>query len=190
MKTLLVLCLLAANVAWADPYSMAIQQAKRASDQNADSQRQIQQAAGAGSQSGGAASADPVMAAAMRNVAGLQTDITALNGDLADKPTTDQKISLLNNLSAAAQGAKATPDSVKTLAKDLTTALLGKKLTPAQQLKVARQIHAAFNGSHLTAAQAATIFDDLQKTLTGAGISLDATTDVITDLKKIADETK
>ncbi len=185
--------LFVASIAAADPYSIAIQQAKRASDQNAAEQQQIQRQAGGTTSTQPSAPntppADPMLAATLQNVSGLQADIAGLNAT-TDRPTTDQKISLLNDLSSASQSTKASSDSVKTLTKDLMTALAGKKIATAQQTKFARQIHALFNSSHLTAAQQQTILDDVQKTLTGAGVSLDAATDVITDLKKVALETK
>jgi hypothetical protein len=193
MKTsvALICSLFAASLAAADPYSIAIQQAKRASDANAAEQQRIQQQSGGATQPSAPAQApaDPLLAATIQNVSGLQADIASLNA-VTGKPTTDQKIALLNDLSSASQTTKASSDSVKALTKDLMTALAGKKIPASQQTKFARQIHALFNSSHLTAAQQQTILDDVQKTLTDAGVSLDATTDVITDLKKVALETK
>jgi len=187
--------LLIAGGALADPYSMAIQQARRASDQNAAEQQQIQNGTG-GSQGQAAANAktapvDPALQATLSNINGLQTDLGALNNATGDKPDPMQRISLLNNLSAAAQGTKASSDSVKRLADDLLTAVSGRKqLTTAQQTRLARDIHAIFNSSHLTDAQQKLMFDDVQKILTDGGVSLDATVDVVTDLKKISSETK
>jgi hypothetical protein len=193
MKTsvALICSLFVASLAAADPYSIAIQQAKRASDANAAEQQRIQQQSGGATQPSAPAQApaDPLLAATMQNVSGLQADIASLSA-VTGKPTTDQKIALLNDLSSASQTTKASSDSVKALTKDLMTALAGKKIPASQQTKFARQIHALFNSSHVTAAQQQTILDDVQKTLTDAGVSLDATTDVVTDLKKVALETK
>jgi hypothetical protein len=187
--------LFVASVASADPYSMAIQQAQRVSNQNTAEQQRLQNQEGGANSTQPAApgqsspKADPVLAATMQNISGLQADIAGLNA-VTDKPTTDQKISLLNDLSVASQTTKASSDSVKALTKDLMTALAGQKIAAVQQTKLAREIHAIFNSSHLTDTQQQTIFDDVQKTLTDAGVSLDAATDVVTDLKKVAVETK
>jgi hypothetical protein len=184
-----------AGVAAADPYSMAIQQAQRVSNQNAAEQQRLQNQEGGANSSQPAApaqnapKADPVLAATMQNISGLQADIAGLNA-VTDKPATDQKISLLNDLSSASQTTKASAASVKALTKDLMAALAGQKIAAAQQTKLAREIHAIFNSSHLTDTQQQTILDDVQKMLTDAGVSLDAATDVVTDLKKVAVETK
>jgi hypothetical protein len=184
--------LLVAGSVSADPYSMAIQQAKRASDQNNAEQQQIQNQDGTSgstrSGSGQAAAANPALAATLQNITNLQGDFVMVinaNGDKAD-----QKIALMNDFSSASQGAKASANSVKELAKDLMTAMAGNKKLEAQQLKLAREIHAVFNSSHLTAARQQTVFDDVQKTLTDAGVSMDAAIDVVTDLKTIAAETQ
>ena len=179
-------------------YSIAKQQAKRASAQNDAEQQRIQRASGApanaGSASGAApadASADPVLQATRNNVSGLQSDLAALKNSTGDKPDPAQKISLLNNLSQAAQGAKASSTSVKKLADDLSTAVAGnKRLTKAQQTKLAREIHALFNSAHLTAAQQQSLFSDVQNTLADGGVTLDDAVNVVTDLKAVAAETK
>ena len=49
---------------------------------------------------------DPALQATLKNVAGLQGDFAALIAT-TDKASPDQKTSLLNNLSQAAQGTKA-----------------------------------------------------------------------------------
>ena len=187
--------LLVTGGALADPYSMAIQQARRASDQNAAEQQQIQNGSSGGpgqsAANSKAAPMDPALQATLNNINGLQTDLGALNNSAADKPDPMQRISLLNNLSAAAQGTKASSDSVKKLADDLLTAVCGRKqITTAQQTRLARDIHALFNSSHLTDAQQKLMFDDAQKILTDGGVSLDAAVDVVTDLKKVSSETK
>ncbi len=187
--------LLVTGGALADPYSMAIQQARRASDQNTAEQQQIQNGSGGGpgqsAASPKAAPMDPALQATLSNINGLQTDLGALSNSTGDKPDPMQRISLLNNLSAAAQGTKASSDSVKKLADDLLTAVSGRKqITTAQQTRLARDIHALFNSSHLTEAQQKLMFDDAQKILTDGGVSLDAAVDVVTDLKKVSSETK
>jgi hypothetical protein len=195
MKTSVALfcALLVASSVPADPYSIAIQQAKRASDQNNAEQQQIQNQDGAsGSTRPGSgqapAAANPALAATLQNITNLQTDFVMVINATGDK--SDRKIALMNDFSSAAQGAKASANSVKELAKDLMTAMAGNKKLAAQQLKLAREIHAVFNSSHLTAARQQKVFDDVQKTLTDAGVSLGAAIDVVTDLKTIAAETQ
>jgi hypothetical protein len=176
-------------------YNIAEQQARRASQQNDAEQQRIANAAGSGqagqpSQSApGAPPADPMLQATMQNITSLQADLAAFVN--ADQPDPAQKNSLLNNMSQAAQGKKATSDSAKELAKDLQTALTGKKsLAAAQQKQLAAYIHAVFNGSHLTDTQSEKIFNAAQKVLTDAGVSSDDAINIVTDLKKVASETK
>jgi hypothetical protein len=185
--------LLAASSASADPYSMAIQQAQRASNQNAAEQRQLQNqdgSAGYGQPASGQSppKTDPMLAATLQNITNLQSDFAAVIDSTGDKA--DERIALMNDFSAAAQSTKASADAVKELAKDLIAAIDGNKKLEPQQKKLAREIHAIFNSSHLTAAQQQSVFDDVQKTLTDAGVSLDAAVDVVTDLKQVAGETK
>jgi hypothetical protein len=189
-----VLCvLLIAGTAMADPYSIAIQQAKRTSDQNnAEQQRLANQEGATGSAQAGSgqamAPANPVLAATLLNITNLQTDFSAVINSTGEK--SDQKIALMNDFSAAAQGTKASGESVRELAKDLMTAMAGNKNLLPQQKQLAREIHAIFNSSHLTAMQQQIVLDAVQKTLTEAGVSMDATIDVVTDMKAIAAETK
>lgn len=190
--------LFSAGAALAQNYYLATQQAKRDSAQNDAEQQRIQRAAGdpasAAAASGAAAApapVDPVLQATLNNVSGLQSDFATLKNSTGDKPDPAQKISLLNNLSQAAQGTKASSTSVKKLADDLSTAVVGnKKLTPAQQTKLAREVHALFNSAHLSAAQQQALFNDVQKTLADSGTSLDDAVNVVADLKAVAAETK
>ena len=183
----------------AQNYYRAEQQARRDSAQNDAEQQRIQKAASepAGAPSARAAAAapaapvDPALQATMNNVAGLQSDFAALSNVAGDKPDPSQKISLLNNLSQAAQGTKASSASVKKLGDDLLTAVAGrKKLAAAQQTKLAREVHALFNSAHLSAAQQQSLLTDAQKILTDGGASLDDAVNVVTDLKAVAAETK
>jgi hypothetical protein len=201
MKTVTAcLCVLlaAAGELRAQNYYKAEQQANRTSAQNDAEQQRIQKEAGGspGAPAGGPsapapAPMDPALQATLKNVNGLQGDFAAAINSPASTPDPGQKIALLNDLSQAAQGAKATSDSVKKLADDLLTALGGRnKLAAAQQTKLAREVHALFNSSHLTAAQQQTLLDDVQKTLTDGGASLDNAVDVVTDLKAVVAQTK
>jgi hypothetical protein len=190
--------LLTAGAGLAQNYYLATQQAKRVSGQNDAEQQRIQNeasgsagAAAARTAAAPAAPADPAVQAALGNIAGLQSDFAALGGATGDKPDPAQKISLLNDLSQAAQGTKASAAAVKTLANDLSTAVAGKsKLTPAQQTRLAREVHALFNSSKLPAAQTPVVLADVQKILTDGGASLDAAVDVVTDLKTVVAETQ
>jgi hypothetical protein len=180
-------------------YYRAKQQAYRDSAQNDAEQQRISQAAngpgGAAPASGAAGPAapmDPALQATLKNVTSLQSDFTALIQSTADQPDPAQKVSLLNNLTQAAQGdKKASANSVKKLADDLATALAGrKKMTAAQQKQLAGYVHAVFNGAHLKDAQQTMIFNGAQKILTDSGASLDGAVDVVTDLKAVVAETK
>lgn len=195
MKTRLALvCVLLATLNIpADPYSEAMQQARRTRDQNNAEQQRIANATG-GNSSGQAAAPsappNPALQATLSNISSLQADFKAV-GNASGTPDSSLKVNLLNDLTSAAQGGKATSDSVKKLADDLLTAVTGKnQLTAAQQTKLARDVHAIFNSSHLTDAQQQTMFDDVQQTLTSGGVSLDNAVDVVVDLKSIASQTK
>ena len=185
--------LLVADVTRADPYNIAIQQAKRASDQNTAEQNRLQQAEGGSSSANsgpGQPPPNPALQATLKNISSLQTDVGALGAATDAESAADQKTVLLNDLSTAAQGTKPSSSAVRTLAKDLITALAGKKVPAEQQTKLARSLHALFNSAHLNDTQRQTIFDNVQKILNNAGVSVDAATDVVTDLKQVADETK
>jgi uncharacterized protein YoaH (UPF0181 family) len=197
MKSALVVfgLMIAVAAAQADPYGIAISQAKRDSDQNNAEQRRLEneENGGASAQAPAGAhapSANPLLAATLQNINNLQTDLVAFIASTGDHPDPAQKIALLNDLSGAAQGTKASADSVKELAKDLFTALAGNQKLLEQKLSLARQIHAIFNSSHLTTAQQQTIYDHIQKVLVDAGVSLGDAVDVVTDLKTIAGETQ
>jgi hypothetical protein len=195
MKTILaVYCLLfVLRVAMADPYGIAIQQARRDSAQNDAEQQRIQNADGGTAQAATRqqpAATSPALAATLQNITNLQVDLTAFIGTASDHPDPSQKVALMNDLSAAAQGTKASTESVKELAKDLFTATSGNKKLMAKKLQLAREIHAVFNGSHLTPTQQQSIYDNVQKTLVDADVPLDAAVDVVTDLKAIVAETK
>ena len=175
--------LLAAHAALADVnYSIARDQAHRAANQPG--------AAPSAPNGAAAAPVDPVMQATLRSINSLRADIAALNDTTTDKPDPSLKPSLLNDLTAAAQGTKAPSASVQKLAGHLMTALANKKKMQPQQLKLARDLHAAFNGAHLPAAQQQPLLDDVKKILTDAGTPADKADLVVDDLKQIATETK
>ena len=192
MKTLLVaLCsLVTVSVALADPYVIAKQRAKNTSAKNDQEQAEILRQAQANPDAAHQTPTDPVLAATLKNVTDLQTDLASFNNCTGEKPEATQKVSLLNHLSTAAQGKKASSASVQKLANHLITATLGKKKMTAMQTKLARDIHALFNGAHLNATQQQTLLDDVKKIHTQAGATAEDTAAVVDDLKAIADETK
>ena len=185
--------LFAVGTALADPYVMARQQAVRASDQNAAEQQRItQQTAPPAAPAAPAVSAAPVnplLAATLQNIADLRADLAAFNADPSAGSDAAQKMSLLNHLSAAAQGTKPATTNVKKFADDLISALRGKKLTAVQAQKLSRAVHAVFNGAHLTATQQKTMADDAGKILTAAGAAPGNVSSVTADLKAMAAET-
>lgn len=200
MKALIaVACVLvAAESAPAQNYHRAVQQARRTSAQNAAEQQRLQRAENGPTAPAPAAPAttpvapiNPVLQATLNNIASLQSDFAGLASTAGDKPDPARKTSLLNNLTQAAQGTKASASSVQKLADDLVTAVTGKnKLAAAQQTKLARDVHALFNSAHLSAVQQKMLLDEVQKTLTDGGASLDTAAGVVADLKTVAGETK
>ena len=133
---------------------------------------------------------DPVLAATQRNIGELRADFAVLNACTNDTPPADRKISLLNNLKAAAQGTPPPEDSINKLADHLLTATLGRKQMQAQQLPLARYVHAAFNGSHLKEAQQKMICDEVKNILTECGVATNDAVAIVGDLRKIAGETQ
>src|ERR1700759_4635512 len=94
--------LLIAGTAFADPYVIAKQRARDVSEQNNNEQSRIQKAAA----DPAPAPMDPALQATLQNIGDLQANYAAIvNSDGAADPA--QKTSLLNNLSQAGQGTKA-----------------------------------------------------------------------------------
>ena len=184
-KTFALLCaLLLVSSAFADPYFMAKQQAKRTADVNNAEQARIQR-----NTADTTAPADPALQTTVQNITDLTANLAAFGS--AEKPDAAQKAALMNNLTTAAQGKKAPSDAVKKFAEDLSVALAGnKKITAAQQKQLGTFVHAAFNGSHLTPAQADKIVETVQKILTDAAVPVAAVVNVVGDFKKIISETK
>lgn len=189
-QTVLFCALLVTGNMLADPYSMAIQQAKRTSAENNAQQQHLANAAGgASAATPNAPAANPALQATLSNITSLQGDLKTIGSSAT--PDGSAKASLLNDLTSAAQGTKASSDSVKKLADDLMTALSGKNQIPAaKQTQLARGLHAMFNSAHLTDAQQQAVLDNVQKILTDNGVSLNSAVDVGTDLKAIAAQTK
>jgi hypothetical protein len=186
--------LVMAGTAMAQNYNGAIQQARRDSAQNDAEQQRIQRASsdpttGAAGTANAAAPMDPTLQLTLKNISSLQSDFAIFSQH--DSIDTNRQATLLNNLTQAAQGAKATASSIQKLADDLVTAISGQKqLLLARQTKLAREVHALFNSSHLSATQQQATLTDIQKILTDSGCSSDAAQIVVADLKVIGSETK
>jgi hypothetical protein len=202
MKTFLplLLGLWTAQAVTADPYSMAIQQARRDSNQNNAEQRAIN-SAGADSSSPAPAAApapapaasappNPALQATLQNISNLGADIAAfsISTNAAAEPA--RKASLLTDLNAAAASSKPNQDAVQKLADDLVNATGGKQKLIAQQTRLGRDIHAIFNSSHLTTSQQFSIVDDVQKILIENEVASEEASKVLDDLKVIEAETK
>jgi len=191
MKTVLFLLLggLTAELASGQNMSIAKDQAHRAA-----AQTQEHSGVGPGTSHNPPAAAqpaptDPALAATLQNISGLRTDLTAISAT-DSVSAVDQRGSLLNHLSAAAQGTKASAANVRKLATDLINALAGQKKIAAQSQKLGGIIHALFNGGHLSATQQETLLTDATKILTEAGVSTGDAAKIVEDLKAIAAETK
>src|ERR1035438_4230371 len=134
----------------ADPYSAAIQQAKRVSAQEtAANQRLMDNPPPAAPPQNNPPPADPALQATLQNIGSLRTDFAAIGNADATSSLTVQKQLLTNDLAIAAQGAKPQPASISKLADDLTTAIAGKEKLRAPQQKLAQFVHAIFNSAHL-----------------------------------------
>jgi hypothetical protein len=162
-------------------YNMAKQQAKNA----VASENRNQQAIDSSGQPAPTPPNDsnPALEATLQNIGNLRADFE----NFAAGQTNTQP--LINDLTAAAQGTKASPPDISKLAEHLA-AVAGNKNLQAQHQKLAQSVHAIFNSSHLSAAQQQMICDSVQKILQGSGASSDDVTNVINDLKTIASETK
>jgi hypothetical protein len=126
----------------------------------------------------------PALAATMQNIVNLRYDFEQFDSN----PTNTRP--LIDDLTAAAQGAQAKPAMISQLASHLAAAIAGNKKLDAQQQKLAQNVHAIFNSSHLSAAQQQMILDSVQKILSDGGVAPDDVANVINDLKTIAAETQ
>ena len=190
--TALACALFMANSVLADPYSAAIQQAKRVSAQETAANQRLMdnQPPATPPQNNPNAPANPALQATLQNIADLRNDFSAIGNPAANPSLTVQKQTLTNDLAIAAQGVKPQAASISKLADDLMTAISGKQKLRAPQPKLAQFTHAIFNSAHLTPAQQQMFFTGVQKILTDGGASADETANVVNDLKTIASETK
>jgi hypothetical protein len=134
--------------------------------------------------------ADPAVTAAMQNIASLQADVTAIRAAADTNAAAEQRTSLLNNLSAAAQGKKASTASLKKLAGDLIEGLAGKKKVAGADQKLAQALRAFSNASHITEAQQDSLLNGVKKILAEAGVTSGHADKIIEDLKALGAETK
>jgi hypothetical protein len=188
--------LFTARAAFADPYSMAEQQARNV----VASENKNQQAINSSAASAPAPTMPPqnnpnpqpnsALQATLQNIAGLRADFENLVSDPANATNAANAQSLLNDLAAAAQIKKPSPASISKLAKDLTAVIAGNNKLLAQPQKLAQWIHAVFNSSHLSAAQQQMVHDGMQKIFADAGVPVADAANVINDLQTIATETQ
>jgi hypothetical protein len=194
MKSLIALvgALLTATGVLADPYSSAIQQAKRVSAQETAANQRLMDnpPPAAPPQNNANPQANAMLQATMQNIESLRNDFTAIANAATNASLTVLKQSLTNDLAIAALGTKPKSESISKLADDLTTAIAGKEKLRAAQPKLAQFVHAIFNGAQLTAVQQKTMFDGVRKILTDGGASPEQTANVVSDIKTIASETK
>lgn len=182
-----VCALLVAGSAMAQNYSRAQQQAKNAAAREAQNQQAIDPApapAAPAAPPPAAPQPNPALELTLRSIANLRADFEKLDVN----PT--NKLSLINDLSASAHGAKASPATVALLADNLATAMSGNAKLRAQHQKLAQNIHATFNASHLTPSQQQQVFSTVQKALLDGGASAGDAAKVISSLKAVVAETK
>jgi hypothetical protein len=198
MKALIAVfgaCLLVQS-ARADNYTAAEQQARNASGKITARENQAISGSSPASPAPNTPAVDPLLQATLRNIASLAADIAGLGNatNAADtNAAASQKQMLMNDLAAAATGAKPSPVSISKLGDDLAAVVAGNeklRTLPARRQKLAQDVHAIFNSSHLSAAQSQMIFDDVQKVLQNSDVSSDQIATVINDLKAIAAATK
>ena len=194
MKLFLTLAcaVFAAHSLHADPYSAAIQQAKRVANQETEANRQLinNPPPATPVQTNPNQPPDPVLQATLQNIQNLQNDFATLSKLTNAAAITTEKQGLTNDLASAALGAKPSQPSLAKLGDDLAAVMVGNEKLRPQHPKLAQYVHASFNGSKLTPAQQQMIFTDVQKILVKAGTAPDDATNVVDDIKTIASETK
>ncbi len=177
---------------FADPYSAAIQQAKRVSNQETAANQRLMENSPAATpvQTNPAQPSDPVLQATLQNIQNLQNDFATLSKLTNAAAITTETQGLTNDLASAALGTKPSQPSLAKLGDDLAAALVGNEKLRPQHPKLAQYIHASFNGSKLAPAQQQMIFSDVRKILIAGGTAPDDATNVVNDIKTIASETK
>jgi hypothetical protein len=193
MKTIAIAFLLMTNIAFADVYSEAIQQAHNVANGQPPQGAPPAQPSSPATPPPATTPPNPALEATLQNIANLRYDFDTL-GDLTNSTDTNSisapKQSLLNDLAAAPQSVKPPQASISKLADDLVTTTLGREELRPQHQKMAQDIHAIFNSSQLTPSQQQMIFDGIQSCLQDGGTSSDETTNIVSDIQTIATETK
>jgi len=177
---------------FADPYSAAIQQARRVANQETAANRQLMNnpPPATPAQSNPAQPPDPVLQATLENIQHLQSDFDTFSRLTNAAAITTEKQGLTNDLATAALGAKPSSQSLAKLGDDLAAVLAGNEKLRPQHAKLAQFAHAIFNGAQLTPAQQQMIFSGVKTILTGGGVSPNDAANVANDFKTIASETK
>ena len=194
MKALIALtCILVmAKSALADPYSAAIQQARRVANQETDANRHLMdnpQPAPAPPDNSNP-SENPVLRATLQNIESLRSDFDTLSGLTNSDSIAAAKQGLTNDLATAAQGTKPSSQSISKLADDLAVVIAGNAKLRPQHPTLAQYVHAVSNSAHLTDAQQQMVFTEVRKILVKGGANPDDVTNVVNDIKAIASETK
>jgi hypothetical protein len=193
MKTacLLLAGLMFAATAHAQNMYRAVQQAHRAADQTTARSGGGQPPAPNTPSVPPAPPVDPAVTAALQNIAGIRASLTAINAAADAGAASEHRIALLNQLSSAAQGQKASSATVRKFAGDLIQSLAGKKKLSAENSeKLARNLRALFNAKHLGGNQQETLVAEVKKILTDAGAADADVTKIADDLNTIATETR
>jgi hypothetical protein len=181
-----------ANSVFADPYSAAIQQARRVANQETEANRRLMNNSPPATppQNSPNQPANPVLQATLQNIQNLQSDFATLARLTNAAAVTVEKQGLTNDLATAAQGAKPSSQSLSKLADDLVTVIVGNTKLRAQHLKLAQYLHAIANSSHLSEAQRQMIFSETQHILVAGGTAPDDVANVVNDIKAISSETR
>ena len=181
---------LLAGSAFADPYSAAIQQAKRVSSQETATNQRLMKNPQPTTPPQNNPPVNPALQATLQNIESLRNDFVAIGVAANTNLVAAQRQALTNDLAAAAQDTKPQAASISKLADDLIPVIVRNEKLRGQLPKLAQYVHATFNSSHLIASQQQMIFDGVQTILTDAGASPDEIANVVNDIKTIADETK
>ena len=133
---------------------------------------------------------DPVLEATLKNSADLGSNFRAISAAADKNAAAEQRVSLLNNLSAAGNGTKASTARVNKLANDFISELPGQNKISGVSQKLGRDVHALFNSSHLSAVQQEQLLGEVKKLFSDAGVSGPGVDKIDDDLKTIVSETK
>ena len=131
-----------------------------------------------------------VSPATRQNLASLADDITNLGKATADNLDPALKLSLLNDLAAAAQGTKPATDALKKFAGNFCTTLVGHKFPAAQATRLAQVLHSLMNSSQLSDLERQALPKVLQNILAHAGIADADASSLVDSLKAVMVQTQ